>query len=194
MKRIGLTGGIGSGKSTVASIFATLGIPCYDSDQRAKALMLENENIRNFLLKQFGPEVIQNQQLQTSIISQQVFENPELLERLNAVVHPEVGNDFERWCEKQQAPYVLKEAALLYESGSWKGLDEVIVVTAPEELRIQRVMKRNGFTREEVLARMKNQWPEAEKTKRASYIISNDGEHSLIDQVMEIHHSLLKKA
>jgi dephospho-CoA kinase len=194
MKRIGLTGGIGSGKSTVAAIFATLGIHCYDSDQRAKALMLEYEIIRNFLLETFGPEVIQNQQLQTALISQQVFENPALLEKLNAVVHPEVGKDFERWCEKQQAPYVVKEAALLFESGSWEGLDEVIVVTAPEELRMERVMQRNGFSREEVLARMKNQWPEAEKIQRANYIISNDGEHSLIDQVMEIHLSLLKKA
>jgi len=194
MKRIGLTGGIGSGKSTVASIFATLGIPCYDSDQRAKALMLENENIRNFLLKQFGPEVIQNQQLQTALISKKVFENPSLLEQLNAVVHPEVGNDFETWCQQQTAPYVLKEAALLFESGSWKGLDALIVVSAPEELRIQRVMQRNGFTRENVLARMKNQWPEAEKTKRADYIITNDEQHSLIQQVMEIHHTLLKKA
>ncbi|MFY8132490.1 MAG: dephospho-CoA kinase, partial [Bacteroidia bacterium] len=122
MKRIGLTGGIGSGKSTVASVFATLGIPCYDSDRRAKELMVEKEAIRTFLFQHFGPEVIQNHQLQSSIISKIVFEHPELLEQLNAVVHPEVGNDFNAWCEKQNAPYVLKEAALLFESGSWKNL------------------------------------------------------------------------
>lgn len=193
MKRIGLTGGIGSGKSTVASVFATLGIPCYDSDRRAKELMVEKEAIRTFLFQHFGPEVIQNHQLQSSIISKIVFEHPELLEQLNAVVHPEVGNAFNAWCEKQNAPYVLKEAALLFESGSWKNLDGVVCVTAPEELRIQRVMQRNGFTREQVIARINNQWPEAEKTKRAQYVIENDGNHSLIEQVLAIHQTLLKK-
>jgi dephospho-CoA kinase len=193
MKRIGLTGGIGSGKSTVASVFATLGIPCYDSDRRAKELMVEKESLRTFLFQHFGPEVIQHDRLQTEIISKVVFGHPELLEKLNGAIHPEVGKDFDAWCEKQTSPYVLKEAALLFESGSWKNLDEVVCVTAPEELRIQRVMQRNGFTREQVIARINNQWPEAEKTKRAQYVIENDGNHSLIEQVLAIHQTLLKK-
>jgi len=193
MKRIGLTGGIGSGKSTVASVFATLGIPCYDSDRRAKELMVEKETLRTFLFQHFGPEVIQNHQLQSSIISKVVFEHPELLEQLNAVVHPEVGKDFNAWCEKQNAPYVLKEAALLFESGSWKNLDAIVCVTAPEELRIQRVMQRNGFTREQVRARIQNQMPEEEKVSRSQFVIENDGNHSLIEQVLAIHQTLLKK-
>ena len=193
MKRIGLTGGIGSGKSTVASVFATLGIPCYNSDRRAKELMVEKEAIRTFLFQHFGPEVIQNHQLQSSIISKIVFEHPELLEQLNAVVHPEVGNDFNAWCENRNAPYVLKEAALLFESGSWKNLDAIVCVTAPEELRIQRVMQRNGFTREQVKARIQNQMPEEEKVSRSQFVIENDGNHSLIEQVLAIHQTLLKK-
>jgi dephospho-CoA kinase len=193
MKRIGLTGGIGSGKSTVASVFATLGIPCYDSDRRAKELMLEKESLRTFLIQHFGPEVIQNHQLQSSIISKIVFEHPELLEQLNAVVHPEVGNDFNAWCEKQNAPYVLKEAALLFESGSWKNLDAIVCVTAPETLRIERVMQRNGFSREQVKARIQNQMPEEEKVSRSQFVIENDGNHSLIEQVLAIHQTLLKK-
>jgi dephospho-CoA kinase len=193
MKRIGLTGGIGSGKSTVASVFATLGIPCYDSDRRAKELMVEKETLRTFLFQHFGPEVIQNHQLQSSIISKVVFEHPELLEQLNAVVHPEVGKDFNAWCEKQNAPYVLKEAALLFESGSWKNLDAIVCVTAPEELRIQRVMQRNGFTCEQVKARIQNQMPEEEKVSRSQFVIENDGNHSLIEQVLAIHQTLLKK-
>jgi dephospho-CoA kinase len=193
MKRIGLTGGIGSGKSTVASVFATLGIPCYDSDRRAKELMLEKESLRSFLIQHFGPEVIQNHQLQSSIISNVVFEHPEMLEKLNGAVHPEVGKDFDAWCEKQTSPYVLKEAALLFESGSWKNLDAIVCVTAPETLRIERVMQRNGFSREQVKARIQNQMPEEEKVSRSQFVIENDGNHSLIEQVLAIHQTLLKK-
>ena len=193
MKRIGLTGGIGSGKSTVASVFATLGIPCYDSDRRAKELMVEKEGLRTFLFQHFGPEVIQNHQLQSSIISKVVFEHPELLEQLNGAVHPEVGKDFDAWCEEQNAPYILKEAALLFESGSWKNLDAIVCVTAPEALRIERVMQRNGFSREQVKARIQNQMPEEEKVSRSQFVIENDGNHSLIEQVLAIHQTLLKK-
>lgn len=194
MKRIGLTGGIGSGKSTVAAVFATLGIPCYDSDRRAKELMLEKESLRTFLIQHFGPEVIQNHQLQSSIISNVVFEHPEMLEKLNGAVHPEVGKDFDSWCEEQTSPYVLKEAALLFESGSWKNLDAIVCVTAPEALRIERVMQRNGFSREQVKARIQNQMPEEEKVSRSQFVIENDGHRSLIEQVLAIHQTLLKKS
>lgn len=192
MKKFGLTGAIGSGKSTVAKIFQTLGIPCYYSDERAKELMIENEKIRSFLMEKIGFEAIQNNQLNTVFIAEKVFNNQTLLHQLNELVHPAVATDFTSWAQNQNSKYVLKEAALLHESGSGTGLDGVICVTAPELLRIERVMKRNHVSAEQVRARMNNQWSQEQKLEHSQFEILNDGHHSVIQQVTELH-SLLQK-
>lgn len=196
MIKIGITGGIGSGKTTVCKIFETLGVPIYYADERAKWLMVNSPVIRIGIQNLFGEKAFdENGQLNRSHISGIVFKIPKKLHKLNALVHPAVFIDGENWQQEQfqlGAPYTLKEAALIYESGSDKYLDKIIVVTAPEELRIQRVMERDGLTREAVADRIANQMPEAEKVAKADFVIINDGEHSLIQQVRQIHQQLIK--
>lgn len=192
--QVGITGGIGSGKTTVCQLFAALGIPIYDADAAAKRLMTEDELLRKQLIGLFGEAVYVGRELNRPWIAEQVFKNKNLLTQLNALVHPAVARDTMTWTDQQNAPYVLKEAALLIESGSYKVLDKLIVVSAPEELRITRVMARNQITRDEVLSRIQNQLPEAEKLQMADYIIINDGEHALLPQVLNIHQKLLKLA
>lgn len=194
MMQIGITGGIGSGKTTVCQLFSALGIPIYDADAAAKRLMTENAELRAGILALFGESAYLQGELNRPFIAAQVFENKTLLDQLNALVHPAVAKDTAAWVLEQTAPYVIKEAALLIESGSYKTLDKLIVVSAPEELRIQRVMQRNQLRREEVVARMNNQLPESEKLALADYVILNDGEHLLLPQVLQIHLELLKLA
>lgn len=194
MMQIGITGGIGSGKTTVCQLFSALGIPIYDADAAAKRLMTENAELSAGILALFGESAYLLGELNRPFIAAQVFENKTLLDQLNALVHPAVAKDTAAWVLGQTAPYVIKEAALLIESGSYKALDKLIVVSAPEELRIQRVMQRNQLRREEVVARMNNQLPESEKLALADYVILNDGEHLLLPQVLQIHLELLKLA
>lgn len=191
--QVGVTGGIGSGKTTVCRLFEVLGIPVYYADERAKQLMVEDETLVRQIREAFGEEVYAGDgQLNRSYLSDIVFNNPDKLKLLNALVHPAVGRDSRRWHEEQtDAPYTLREAALIFESGSFRQLDKVIAVTAPKELRMERVMRRDQVDREAVEARMKNQMPEEEKVKRADYVIYNDGRHSLIRQVWVIHQALL---
>jgi dephospho-CoA kinase len=192
--QIGLTGGIGSGKTTVARLFELLGIPVYYADDRAKALMEEDPEVRQGLLELFGPEVyLPSGQLNRAWISQQVFSNRNLLEKLEKIVHPAVFLDGNQWHQEQNAPYTIKEAALLFESGSAEQLDRIIVVTAPDQLRIQRVIERDQVTAEQVQSRMNNQWPQSEKAERADYVIQNDGAHLLIPQVWSIHQEILQE-
>ena len=187
--KIGITGGIGSGKTVVSRIFKVLGIPLYNADERAKWILANNEEVKEGLLQLFGKESFQNNQLNRQYISQQVFNDKAKLEKLNALVHPQVGADFERWLEgKQKFPYILKEAALLFEAGSYKGLDKIITVYAPLELRIKRVLERDPHRNEEGIRKiMKEQMDEEEKMKRADYIIYNDEEKMLIPQVLKLH-------
>lgn len=192
MIKVGITGNMGSGKTTICSIFATLGVPIYDADSRAKALMLE-PRLKNQVIALFGTDAYDLQgQLNTAYISQQAFSNASLLTQLNALVHPAVAEDAMVWHEAQSGPYTLREAALLIESESYKQLDRIILVTAPEKIRIQRVQMRNQWSLEEIKARMAKQMPEEAKHSYAQYIINNDGQQSLIDQVMAIHAELLK--
>lgn len=191
MIKVGITGGIGSGKTTVCRIFETLGIPVYYADDRAKYLMNNDAGLKAQLIRRFGEEVYKNNELDRPFLARQVFNNPEALKDLNNLVHPAVARDSERWQhEHSDTAYTLKEAALLYESGSYRQLDKIIVVTAPLDVRVKRVMERDGVTRQEVLDRIKNQIPEEEKVARADYVINNDGEKSLIEQVLAIHHHL----
>ena len=195
MLKVGITGGIGSGKTTVCKIFATLGIPIYYADDRAKWLMVNSPALQTGIINLFGKEAYNEEgQLNRAYIGGIAFKHPKKLQKLNALVHPAVFVDGENWQQEQfalQVPYTLKEAALLYETGSHKFLDKMIVVTAPEEMRIERVMKRDGLDREAIQDRIARQMPATEKVAQADYIITNDGQQLLIPQVLEIHQQLL---
>jgi dephospho-CoA kinase len=194
MLKIGITGGIGSGKSTVARVFETLGIPVYNADDAAKRLMQEDPEIKKLLISLFGETAFEQGKLNRSWISAQVFGNPEKVKALNAIVHPATIRDAQEWMNKQQTPYTLKEAALIFESGSEKELDYVIGVDAPQELRIQRVLERDHTTREAILQRMNNQLDESEKIKRCDFVIHNDDNQLVIPQVITLHQQLVELA
>jgi dephospho-CoA kinase len=194
--KIGITGGIGSGKTTVCKIFETLGIPIYYADDRAKALMIENQELIQKIKNIFGENAYLNAGvLNRQYISDEAFKNPDKLKALNAAVHPAVLEDGEKWhLNQKDVPYTLKEAALLFESGSYMQLDKIITVFAPKELRVERVLLRGGLKREDIEARIAKQMPDEEKVKRADFVIDNDGKKSLVRQAVEIHKALLKYA
>lgn len=194
--KIGITGGIGTGKTIVSEIFHLLGVPVYNADERGKWLLSNNEKVKEGLLKIFGEEAFQNHVLNRSFISQQVFNDKSKLKMLNELVHPAVGKDFVHWLEgKEKYPYVLKEAALLFEAGSYKDLDKVIVVSSPEDLRIRRVLQRDPQRTEGSLKKiMKEQMDEEEKLKKADYIIYNDEKNLLIPQVIRLHKLFCKES
>ncbi len=192
MKKIGITGNIGSGKSTISNIFALLGTPVYDADSRAKAVMVEDQQLVSAIKNTLGPDAyFSDGNLNRAYISSKVFQNDSLLAALNAIVHPAVFADFESWCAHQHAPYVLKEAALLIESGSYKQLDQLIMVSANEDIRLARCLARDHSKEEEVIARMRNQMAQEEKLKFADFIIQNNDD-LLIPQVMKIHQQLIQ--
>jgi dephospho-CoA kinase len=187
MLKIGLTGGIGSGKSTVAKIFEVLGIPIYYADDAAKRLMNEDENLKQEITKNFGPDSYLNGQLNRAYISSIVFNNKEKIELLNSLTHPAVMHDSEKWMNEQTGSYSIREAALIFESGINKHLDYVIGVSSPEALRIERTMKRDHVSKEEVQKRMKNQMDEDEKIKLCDFVIYNDEEQFIMSQVLALH-------
>ena len=195
MKLIGLTGGIGSGKSTVTELFRTLGIPVYESDQRAKALMQNNAQLRNEIIALFGPEAYDpDTKLNRAWIASRAFTNPELLKHLNEIVHPAVFEDLVDWTGEEtqrNAPYLIQESALLFEEQLAKRFSAIILVVAPEEIRIERVLKRDGVTKEDVHKRINNQLPDINKIPGSDYVIYNDGARSLIEQVMDIHRMII---
>ncbi len=194
MISVGLTGGIGTGKTTVAKIFNVLGIPVFDADAEAKKMMNENNNIQTKIIQLFGKESYLNGVLNRKYIAEIVFNNVEKLEQLNAIIHPETIRLSNEWIHKQTAVYCIKEAALLFESGSAKGLDFVIGVFAPKALRIQRTMNRDGINAASVQLRMNKQLDEEIAKKFCDFVIINDEQQLLIPQVIKIHEQLLSKA
>ena len=191
MIRIGLTGGIGSGKTTVAKIFELLGIPVYYADDGAKRIMNEDEELKLAIQKQFGEETYQNGELNRAYLSAKVFTDPFQLEILNSIVHPATIRDAARWMAQQKTAYTIKEAALIFESGSAAQLDYVIGVYAPAPLRIKRAMARNHLSHDEVQQRMNKQLDENMKMKLCDFVIYNDEQQLLIPQVIELHKKLL---
>lgn len=192
--KIGITGGIGVGKSVVTRIFKVLGIPTYDADKEAKDIMVKNDAVRDSLISTFGSETyLEDGSLNREWLSRRVFSNSEELKKLNAIVHPAVIKDGEDWAAAQTSIYSVKEAALLFESGSYKSLDYNILVSSPLEVRIERVMERDRVDREEVLRRIGKQMPEKEKEELCDFIIYNDDDHSLIEQVMDLHQRFISK-
>ena len=175
MLKVGLTGGIGSGKSTVANLFADLGIPVYNSDERAKWLLNNNSSLQAQIKSEFGDNVYEKGILRTKYLADIVFNNPAKLNRLNSFVHPEVALDFRNWLsDNSSASIVIKEAAILIESGAYKQLDEIILVTTTQENKLKRVSERDGVSEEDVLKRMKFQIGDEEKKQHADFLINNN--------------------
>ena len=191
MIKIGLTGGIGSGKTTVAKIFELLGIPVYYADDAAKRIMNEDEELKTAIQKQFGKDAYDNEGLDRTFLSAKVFTDPVQLEILNSLVHPATIRDAAKWMSQQKTSYTIKEAALIFESGSAAQLDYVIGVYAPVQLRIKRTMERNHLSYDEVKQRMDKQLDENIKMKLCDFVIYNDEQHLLIPQVIELHKKLL---
>ncbi|HMI68164.1 MAG TPA: dephospho-CoA kinase [Cyclobacteriaceae bacterium] len=198
MKRplqIGITGGIGSGKSLVCRIFQQLGVPVYDADSRAKELMVTDSILAGQIKKEFGTQSYSSDGgIDRTLLAQTVFNDPVKLEKLNRMVHPRVAEDYNHWVEQHRdKPYVIKEAALIFEAGSWKGLDKVIVVASPEGLRMKRILSRDTHrTANDVQAIINNQMPEEEKLKRADFVITNDESQLVIPQVLQLHEQLVR--
>lgn len=187
MKVIGLTGGIGSGKSTIARIAEILGVPVFDADREALALYEQDESLLAEVKQRFGDAVIQpDGRLNRQALASIVFNDAQALRQLNALVHPRVAKKFETWKNRQGSRMVIREAAILFESGSAADCDAVIVVTAPEALRIARVQKRSGLSEAEVRARMNRQWPEAQLVERADAVIVNDDKQLVLPQLMRV--------
>ncbi|MBC7935913.1 MAG: dephospho-CoA kinase [Rhizobacter sp.] len=191
MLKIGLTGGIGSGKSTVAKVFETLGIPVYYADDVAKRIMTENESVKQQVISNFGEDSYSHDELNRAHIAAAVFNNTDKLNLLNSIVHPVTIADAEIWMQLQQTPYAVKEAALIFEANAHRQLDYVIGVSSPVELRIRRVMERDGISSQKVQARMDKQMNEEEKMKRCDFIIFNDEKQLLIPQVLALHEKLI---
>lgn len=193
MLQVGLTGGIGSGKSTIAKIFSTLGIPVYDADNAAKNIMQTNEFVRQKLIQTFGESVFMGGVLNKAYLSEIVFSDKSKIETLNAIVHPAVVQDAENWFKRMSyCSYAIKEAALIFESGSNHHLDFVIGVWAPQPLRINRVVERGGMTEEQVLERISKQMDEEKKMSLCNFVIDNSGNTPLIPQVIALHEKFLE--
>lgn len=187
--QIGITGGIGAGKSLVCRIFRTLGVPVYDADSRAKSVMTTDGILMNQIQKEFGVLSYHSDgSVDREYLSKVVFSDEEKLKKLNALIHPRVALDYKQWVEEQKSRYVLKEAALLFEAQSNRVLDKIIVVSAPEELRIKRVLHRDAHRSEQQIKDIiRNQLSEEEKLKRADFVILNDEKKLVIPQVLELH-------
>jgi dephospho-CoA kinase len=186
MLKVGLTGGIGSGKSTIAKVIEAMGYPVFYSDTEAKKIIETNHNVKIKLVQHFGAGICTENSIDRKKLAQIVFSHAENLETINSIIHPEVRNHFNKWAEKQKVKVVFNEAAILFETGAYRKLDKNIVVIAPEEIRIDRVMKRDNLSKEEVLKRIHNQWSDDLKIPLADYIVTNDNQQPILIQLEKI--------
>ncbi len=191
MIKVGLTGGIGSGKTTIARIFETLGIPVYYADDAAKKLMNDNADLKKSILNHFGEDSYKNNELDRKYLAAIVFNDKEKLELLNSLTHPVTIKDAEEWISKQTSPYIIKEAALLFESGAAEHLDYVIGVYAPQHIRIKRAMDRDEISAEDVMKRISRQMEEETKMKHCDFVITNNEQQFVIPQVLELHEKFI---
>ena len=190
MKRIGLTGNIGSGKTTVASCFEILGIAVFNADKQAKLLMNKDVNLKQSLIAEFGKEVFLNNELNRKYLSDLAFNDDLFLKRLNALVHPVVQEAFEKWSIQQSGAYVIKEAAILFESNTYQSLDAIICISCPEQIRLKRILKRDDLSEKQVRQRMSNQWAEEKKISLSDYVITNDNSSLAMPQILSVHSAL----
>jgi len=191
MKKIGITGGIGSGKTYVASVFKSLGIPIFNADIQAKKIMTSSRKLIKLLKEEFGNDIYKDSDLNKEKLASIVFSNSDKLQKLNSLVHPIVKEEFNNWCKKQTSPYVIKEAAILFESNSHIGLDAVICVSAPLDLRMRRLLNRDDYSKKEIKKRIENQISQEEKEKLSDYIIVNDEKDLLLPKIIKFHKELL---
>jgi len=190
MKIVGLTGGIGSGKTTIANLFRGLGVPIYISDQEAKRLMHDHKMLKSQIIALLGEDAYVDNSLNRAWIADKVFGDETLLKRLNVLVHPVVAKDFLTWSQKQKGAYVIKEVAVLFETGGQHYCDITLLVTAPKEERIARVMKRDQVSRAQVEERLRHQWDDAKKEQLADMVVVNTGLESTRSHVQKIHEML----
>ena len=192
MTIVGLTGGIGSGKTTVAKEFKKIGVPVYIADEEAKRLMNRSKVIKRKLIDLFGENAYIDDKLNRPFIADIIFNDTMYLQKMNAIVHPKVARHFEKWTLNQNAPYVIKEVAILFENGGHTQCDYIITVIAPIEVRIQRLLKRDDTTKDKIKAIMKNQWSDKEKVKLSDFVIENIELQNTIIQVNEVHDKILQ--
>ncbi|GAA4282381.1 dephospho-CoA kinase [Gaetbulibacter aestuarii] len=190
---VGLTGGIGSGKTTVAKMFKKLGIPVYIADKEAKKLMRRSKVIKRKLIELFGDEAYKEGELNKPFIADRIFNDKSLLDKMNAIVHPRVAKHFKQWVDKQDAPYVIKEVAILFETGGYKQCDFVITVTAPKGIKMTRLMQRDDTSESKIEAIMKNQWTDDKRLNFTDFKIENINLEDTKSQVFDIHQQILLK-
>lgn len=191
MIKVGITGGIGAGKSFVCRIFEEMGVPVYYADKEAKRLMWQDATLKHQIKQLFGDEAYhRNGRLNRTYLAGQIFGNKRLLKQMNAIVHPAVHRDLDKWFSEQNSKYAVEEAALIFESNNVDYFDKIITVAADDELRIARVMSRDGIDRKSILKRIKSQYPQSEKVKRSDYVIWNNGKEGLLKRIWEIHRDL----
>jgi dephospho-CoA kinase len=194
MIKVGITGGIGSGKTIVCEVFKQLGVPVYEADIEAKKLYDTNESVRNKMVHLLGEEIYDGQHLNRKKLAGLIFNDRELLQEVNSIVHPEVADHFLMWCENHtQHHYVIQESAVLFESNAFKMLDVCITVSAPVQLRMKRIMQRPGMTQEIASGIMKNQMPDDIKIRQSHFVIENDDHHLVIPQILKIHDALMHR-
>lgn len=189
--KLGITGGIGSGKTSVCRVFKVLGIPVFSADFEAKNIMDNDESIKLRINSIAGKELYMSGTLDRAELASMIFNNKQLLEKVNLLIHPIVFENFVRWASEQNAPYVIMEAAILFENGACDIVDKIATVVAPAEQRIERIMRRNNLSREQILMRMKNQMDDDEKVKRSDYVILNSEKDMIIPAILRIHEELL---
>ncbi len=189
---IGLTGGIGSGKTTISKCFESFGIPVYVADYEAKALMNRSKVIKRKLIQLFGESAYKKGKLNRAYLASKIFNDKALLTKMNAIVHPKVASHFKRWLKKQEAPYVIKEAAIIFENNLERQYDYIITVVADEDLRIKRVMKRDNSTLKKVKSIISNQLADAEKIDKSDFVITNNKLEPAKKQATDIHHQILQ--
>lgn len=190
MYKVAITGGIGSGKSKVVELLAQRGVAAYDSDSRAKALMASSPELREQIIECFGSEAYDGEEVNRRYLAERVFNDKEALAKLNSIVHPAVMADFERWAEGEEGNYVVMESAILFEAGLEGSFDATVSVMAPEELRLERAMKRDGATEEQIRERMRNQLSDEERCDRSTFAIVNIELDDLEDDVEQLHRRL----
>jgi dephospho-CoA kinase len=188
--KIGITGGIGSGKSYISKIFSSFGVPIYNADLRSRELS-NLEPIKSKIIETFGEQFYIDGELDRKGIAKLVFNNSILLNKLNSIIHPVIEYDFLKWCIGKDSKYVLKESAIFFETGLYKNLDYIILVTAPENVKIKRVIQRDNLSKDDIKKRMNSQWKDDDKIKLSDFIIDNDGEKNVNDQVIKIHNKLI---
>ena len=191
MKIVGLTGGIGSGKTTVAKMFSELGVPIYIADVEAKKLTNSSKFIRKNLIELLGEKAYENNILNRPYVADKIFNDKDLLKSVNNIIHPKVSEHFEKWVSKQKTGYVIKEAAILFENDGYKKCDFVILVTAPKSVRLKRVMERDKSSETEIQQRMDNQWSDETKAKLANIVIENIELEKTKKKVVEVHNYIL---